>query len=46
MIKLLALPVDVRQEMLGPFRQVHDRLQVDDLRGCRSDIRKLLGQAL
>ena len=46
MIELLTFSVNIRQEMLRTLRQVHDRLQVDDLGGCRRDIRKLICQAL
>ena len=31
MVKLLILPMDIRQEMLGSLRQVKNCLQIDNL---------------
>ena len=46
MVKLLILPMDIRQEMLGSLRQVKNCLQIDDLcRSCRN-IRILMCKAL
>ena len=44
MVELLVLSVDVRQEMLRALWQVHDGLEVDDLRGSRRDAWVLLRQ--
>lgn len=38
------LPVEVRQEVFGPLREVQDGFQVDDLGACIGNGRELLGQ--
>ena len=46
MVELLIFPMNIREKMLRTLRQIHDRLQIDDLRGCRSQIPVLLCQHL
>ena len=44
MLEGFILTVDVGEEVLRALRQVHDRLQVDDLRTCVGNRRKLAGK--
>ena len=46
MLEGLILPVDITQEVFCSFRQVQDRLEIDDLRERRSAVRKFPGKKM